>query len=159
MEKESATQIVPMVPQLISTQQLKISVKLSSSNWEQWSTFIETRLDSLRKRKYLIEEPQTTDDWKAKDSSIRMILWNAMEPDILTTVHAFKIIKKMLDHLQSTYSKRTSMVHAYAVSQVYARYEYGNATLIEYFTKFKKLSDEMRDLFPFRMDSATVWEQ
>ena len=115
-DKGSVTQIVPIVLQLISTQQLKIPVNLSSSNWEQWSTFVETGLVSLRKGKYLTEEPTDTDDWKADDSSIRMILWNAMEPDILSTVHTFKTTKKMWDHLQSTYSKKTSMAHAYAVS-------------------------------------------
>ena len=46
-----------------------------------------------------------------------------------------------------------------AISQAYARCEQGDATLTEYFTKFKKLSDEMRDLFPFGADSASVWEQ
>ncbi|KAJ8424074.1 hypothetical protein Cgig2_020699 [Carnegiea gigantea] len=158
-DREPATQIVPMVPQLIFTQQLKIPVNLSRSNWEQWSTFVETGLDSLRKGKYLTEESQATEDWKAEGSSIRMILWNAMEPDILSTVHTFKTTKKMWDHLQSTYSKKTSMTHIYAVSQAYAKCEQGDATLIEYFTKFKKLSDEMRDLFPFGADSTSVWEQ
>ena len=89
------TQIVPTVPQSISIQQLKIPVNLSSSNWEQWATFVVTGLDSLRKGKYLTDESQATEDWKAEDSSIRMILWNAMEPDILSTVHTFKTTKKM----------------------------------------------------------------
>ncbi|XP_078166447.1 uncharacterized protein LOC144561167 [Carex rostrata] len=153
------TQIVPTVSQPISIQQLKIPVNLSSSNWEQWSTFVVTGLDSLRKGSYLTEESQTTGDWKAEDSSIRMILWNAMEPDILSTVHTFKTTKKMWDHLKSTYSTKTSMAHAYAISQAHARCEQGDATLTEYFTKFKKLSDEMSDLFPFGADSTTVWEQ
>lgn len=138
---------------------MKISVNLSSSNWEQWSTFVETGLDSLRKGKYLTEESQATEGWKAEDSSIRMILWNAMEPDILSTVHTFKTTKKMWDHLQSTYSKKTSIAHTYAVSQAYASCEQSDATLTEYFIKFKKLSDEIRDLFPFGADSASVWEQ
>ncbi|XP_078149453.1 uncharacterized protein LOC144544770 [Carex rostrata] len=162
-EKKSATRsvthAVSTITQPISTQQLKIPLNLSSSNWEQWSTFVETGLDSLRKGKYLTEESQNTEDWKADDSSIRMILWNAMVPDILSTVHTFKTTKKMWDHLKATYSKKTSMAHAYAVSQAYARCEQGDATLTEYFTKFKKLSDEMRELFPFGTDTATQWDQ
>lgn len=65
----------------------------------------------------------------------------------------------MWDHLQSTYSKKTSIAHTYAVSQAYASCEQSDATLTEYFIKFKKLSDEIRDLFPFGADSASVWEQ
>jgi hypothetical protein len=48
------------------------------------------------------------------------------------------------------------MAYVYAVSQAYVRCEHGDAILTEYFTKFKKLSDEMRDLFPFGADSTTV---
>lgn len=84
-----------LVSQPMSIQNLKIPVNLSSSNWEQWSTFVETGLDSLQKGKYLTEEAKTTDEWKSEDSSIRMILWNAVGPDILSTVHTFKTTKEM----------------------------------------------------------------
>lgn len=54
-----------------------------------------TRLDSIWKEKYLTKESQATEEWKTEDNSIRIILWNAMESDILSIVHTFKITKKM----------------------------------------------------------------
>ncbi|KAL9275830.1 Retrovirus-related Pol polyprotein from transposon RE2-like protein [Drosera capensis] len=61
-----------------------------------WSGLVEIGLKSLRKGKYLTDEPPNpiTADWSIENSLILMILWNAMEPDILSTVHTFKTTKK-----------------------------------------------------------------
>ncbi|KAL9275761.1 Retrovirus-related Pol polyprotein from transposon RE1-like protein [Drosera capensis] len=70
-----------------------------------------------------------TEGWSAEDSSILMILWNAMESDILSTVHTFKTTKKFWNHLQATYPGKKS-----------------------YYTMFKKIDDEMNELFPYSSD-------
>ncbi|KAJ4791005.1 Cysteine-rich RLK (RECEPTOR-like protein kinase) 8 [Rhynchospora pubera] len=146
---------------------LKVPVNLSNSNWEQWSVFVQTGLEAIEKAKYLTDNaPEKPEDevkkWKIEDSTIRMILWNAMEPEILSMVHTFKSTKGMWDHLQATYSGKASMAHTYAVSQAYARCEQGDSSLTEYFASFKKLSDKMRELFPYCPDRTTyekLWDQ
>ena len=90
-----------------------------------------------------------------------MILWNAMELEILSSVYTFKTARKVWDHLQATYSGKASMAHTYTVSQAYTRCEQGDSGLTEYFASFKKLSDKMRELFPYYPDHATyerLWD-
>ena len=82
--------MVPTSPQQFE-RWLKIPVNLSASNWVQWSTFVETGLNALQKGEYLTDEPPNPmkKAWKSDESALRMILRNAMEPDILSTVHSF----------------------------------------------------------------------
>jgi glycyl-tRNA synthetase (class II) len=79
-----------------------------------------------------------------------------MNLDILLIVHTFKITKKNMRSSSIHIFYKNQYGHAYAVSQAYVRCEQGDAIFTEYFTKFKKLFDEMRDLFPFGADSTTV---
>nr|XP_043620560.1 uncharacterized protein LOC122592407 [Erigeron canadensis] len=76
-----------------------------------------------------------------------MALWNSMEPQILTIAQNFSTVKAMWDHLSSSFSAKESLSHAYSV-QVFTRAEQGDSTFTDYFTRFSKLQDELRPLFP-----------
>ncbi|MFS8004958.1 hypothetical protein Hanom_Chr13g01231881 [Helianthus anomalus] len=77
-----------------------------------------------------------------------MALWNSMEPQILTIAQNFPTVKAMWDHLSSSFSAKESLSHAYSVVQAFTRAEQGDSTFTDYFTRFSKLQDELRALFP-----------
>ncbi|KAJ9552767.1 hypothetical protein OSB04_016812 [Centaurea solstitialis] len=77
-----------------------------------------------------------------------MALWNAMEPQILTIAQNFPTVKEMWDHLSSSFSAKESLSHAYSVVQAYSRAEQGESSFTDYFTRFSKLRDELRTMFP-----------
>ncbi|KAJ9564848.1 hypothetical protein OSB04_000814 [Centaurea solstitialis] len=133
---------------------LKIPVKLNSTNWAQWSMFVQTGLESLDKDAYLTKDPPNpkTREWKLDDSGIRMALWNAMEPQILTIAQNYPTTKKMWEHLQSSFSAKESLSHTYSVFGSYFRCEQGDSDLTEYYTRLSKLAEELRVLFPVTPD-------
>jgi hypothetical protein len=77
-----------------------------------------------------------------------MALWNAMEPQILTIAQNFPTVKEMWDHLSSSFSAKESLSHAYSVVQAYSKAEQGDSSFTDYFTRFSKLRDELRTMFP-----------
>ncbi|KAJ9557316.1 LOW QUALITY PROTEIN: hypothetical protein OSB04_011930 [Centaurea solstitialis] len=129
---------------------MKILVKLSSSNWAQWSMFTKKGLASVDKAHHMTEQPPDpiSREWSIDDSGIQMALWNAMEPQILTIAQNFPTMKEMWDHLSSSFSAKESLSHAYSVVQAYSRAEQGESSFIDYFTRFSKLRDELRTMFP-----------
>ncbi|KAJ9550550.1 hypothetical protein OSB04_014595 [Centaurea solstitialis] len=129
---------------------LKIPVKLSSSNWAQWSMFAQKGLASVDKADHLTKQPfdPISREWYIDDSGIQMALWNAMEPQILTIAQNFPTVKEMWDHLSSSFSAKESLSHAYSVVQAYSRAEQGDSSFTDYFTRFSKLRDELRTMFP-----------
>lgn len=133
---------------------LKIPVKLNSTNWAQWSMFVQTGLESLDKDAYLNEDPPNpkTREWKLDDSGIRKALWNAMEPQILSIAQNYPTTKKMWEHLQSSFSAKESLSHTYSVFGSYFRCEQGDSDLTEYYTRLSKLAEELRVLFPVTPD-------
>ncbi|KAJ9553705.1 hypothetical protein OSB04_017750 [Centaurea solstitialis] len=133
---------------------LKIPVKLNSTNWAQWSMFVQTGLESLDKDAYLTKDPPNpkTREWKLDDSGIRMALCNAMEPQILTIAQNYPTTKKMREHLQSSFSAKESLSHTYSVFGSYFRCEQGDSDLTEYYTRLSKLAEELRVLFPVTLD-------
>ncbi|KAJ9548017.1 hypothetical protein OSB04_020560 [Centaurea solstitialis] len=129
---------------------LKIPVKLSSSNWAQWSMFAKKGLASVDKAHHLTKQPPDpiSREWSIDDSGIQMALWNAMEPQILTIAQNFPTVKEMWDHLSSSFLAKESLSHAYSVVQAYSRAEQGESSFTNYFTRFSKLRDELRTMFP-----------
>lgn len=129
---------------------LKFPVKLSSSNWAQWSMFVQKGLASIDKTHHLTKPPSDPipREWYIDDSGIQMALWNAMEPQILTIAQNFPTVKEMWDHLSSSFSAKESLSHAYSVVQAYSKAEQGDSSFTDYFTRFSKLRDELRTMFP-----------
>ncbi|KAJ0865173.1 hypothetical protein HanRHA438_Chr12g0537711 [Helianthus annuus] len=129
---------------------LRIPVKLDSSNWSSWSLFVQKGLASVDKEDHLTKPPPgpTPREWRIDDSGIQMALWNSMEPQILTIAQNCPTVKAMWDHLSSSFSAKESLSHAYSVVQAFTRAEQGDSTFTNYFTRFSKLQDELRALFP-----------
>lgn len=84
-----------------------------------------------------------------------MILWNAMEPKILSMVHIYLKPQRRCVISSRPPTRKTSIAHANIVYQAYAWCEQGDLSLTEYFSSIKKLSDKMRHLFPCFPDCAT----
>jgi len=149
-EKKEITenQIVPGIINYASV--LRIPVKLNSSNWSSWSLFVHKGLESVGKEDHLSESPPapSTREWRIDNSGIQMALWNSMEPQILIIAQNFTTVKAMWDHLSSSFSAKESLSHAYSVVQAFSRADQGDSTFTDYFTRFSKLQDELRTLFP-----------
>ncbi|XP_076949068.1 uncharacterized protein LOC143621587 [Bidens hawaiensis] len=145
--KTSETQIAPGI---IYSAVLRIPIKLDSKNWSSWSLFVQKGLTSVDKDDHLTKLPPDliTREWRIDDSGIQMALWNAMEPQILTIAQNFSTVKKMWDHLSSSFSAQESLSHAYSVVQAYGRAEQGDSTFTDHFTRFSKLRDELRAAYP-----------
>ncbi|KAM0022126.1 putative RNA-directed DNA polymerase [Helianthus debilis subsp. tardiflorus] len=147
-DKKNENQIAPGIINYASV--LRIPVKLDSSNWSSWSLFVQKGLASVDKEDHLTKPPPdpTPREWRIDDSGIQMALWNSMEPQILTIAQNFPTVKAMWDHLSSSFSAKESLSHAYSVVQAFTRAEQGDSTFTDYFTRFSKLQDELRALFP-----------
>jgi len=129
---------------------LRVPVKLKPDNWDSWSLFVKRGLTSLDKDQHLTNDPPDplTRDWTINDSGIQMALWNAMEPQVLSIAQNFPTVKTMWDHLSTSFSAKESLSHAYSVVQSLSKMEQGDSTFTDYFTRFSKVWDEHRTLFP-----------
>ncbi|XP_043700459.1 uncharacterized protein LOC122651218 [Telopea speciosissima] len=126
-------------------------VKLAGiSNYTLWVQAVQTYLYAKDKVQHLTEDPPSYDPkdktstaayttWMRDNSTVKIWLWNSMEPAIVSNVMYHSTAKGVWTDLRGTYSQAKNVSRIYEIYEKLFTHKQGDRSLSEFFGSFKGL--------------------
>ena len=147
--------ISTMLPSQITTW------KLNGQNYLQWAKAVKVYLIGQDMHKHLTKHPPTNqtklDMWVQKDAQLVSLLWNSMEPNVTDICTHLDTCKEIWDYVKLLYA--SDLIRMYDLSIQYFELQKGDKTITEYFTKLKRIYEELNVIQPISTDIQKMQKQ